>query len=128
VAGCRDRDGPRWVARVDHAPVARHRAHHVDWQLLLGGRHERDHVSDPMTERPAKDQITAAMHRAADAARARTRSPDRIAEFPRGVDDCEPAEDGWWHIGWIGVVGEPEEWNVLFDTETDEGRLRKVRR
>jgi hypothetical protein len=68
-----------------------------------------------MTTRPTAEQITEAMHRAADAARHRTRYPDRIAEFPRGADDLERAEDGWWHIGWIGVVGEPV---------TDEVRLR----
>ncbi|MFL5760315.1 MAG: helix-turn-helix domain-containing protein [Thermomicrobiales bacterium] len=34
---------------------------------------------------PIADQITAAMQRAAWAARERTRSPDRIAKFPRGV-------------------------------------------
>jgi len=74
-----------------------------------------------MTTRPTADQINAAMHRAADAAKERTRYPDRIAEFPRGVDDCEPAEDGWFHIGWIGVVGEPDEWDVLYDPVTDQG-------
>jgi hypothetical protein len=74
-----------------------------------------------MTTRPTADQINAAMHRAADAAKERTRYPDRIAEFPRGVDDCEPAEDGWFHLGWIGVVGEPDEWDVLYDPVTDQG-------
>jgi len=79
-----------------------------------------------MTTRPTVEQITAAMHRAAEAARTRTRYPDRIAEFPRGVDDVVLAEGGWWHIGWVGVVGEPEEWDVLYDPETDQGRLLKV--
>jgi hypothetical protein len=77
-----------------------------------------------MTTRATTEQITEAMHRAAQVAREHTRYPDRIAEFPRGVDDCEPVEDGWWHIGWIGVVGEPEEWDVLYDPEREEGRLR----
>ncbi|MFL5761375.1 MAG: hypothetical protein ACJ789_16765 [Thermomicrobiales bacterium] len=74
---------------------------------------------------PTKDQVTAAMQRAAWAARAHTRYPERIAEFPRGVDDCESAEDGWFHFGWVGVTGEPDEWQVLYDPVTDEGRLRK---
>jgi hypothetical protein len=77
-------------------------------------------VSQP----PTNEQITDAMHRAAAVARTRTRYPDRITEFPRGVDDCEPVDDTWFHIGWIGVIGEPEEWDVLYDPVTDEGRLR----
>jgi hypothetical protein len=81
----------------------------------------------PMTERPTAERITDAMHQAADAARARTRSPDRLAEFPRGVDDVEEREDGWLHIGWIGVVGEPDEWDVLFHPETNQGRLHAVK-
>jgi len=56
-----------------------------------------------MTKRPTKDQITEAIHRAADAAKARTRYPDRIAEFPRGVDDVEDPKDGWFHIGLAGL-------------------------
>jgi hypothetical protein len=73
------------------------------------------------------EQITEAMHRAADAAREHTRNPDRIAEFPLAPDDCEPTEDGWWHIGWVGVIGEPEEWDVLYDPVADQGRLRAKR-
>jgi hypothetical protein len=46
-----------------------------------------------MSSRPTKEQITEAMHHAAWAARERTRDPDRIAEFPRGVDDCEQNAD-----------------------------------
>jgi hypothetical protein len=81
-----------------------------------------------MPESPTPEQIDAAIHRAAEAARAHTRYPDRIAEFPRGLDDCEPAEDGRWHIGWVGAVGEPEEWDVLYDPRTKRGRLRKKHR
>jgi hypothetical protein len=77
-----------------------------------------------MTLAPTTEQITAAMQRAAWAAQSLTRYPDRIVEFPHGVDDCEPAEDGWWHIGWVGVIGEPEEWDVLYDPASDEGRVR----
>jgi hypothetical protein len=77
-------------------------------------RHRYEHVREAthysMTRRrPTADQINAALSRAATAARERTRFTDRIAEFPRGVADCERVEDGWFHIGWIGVVGEPEE-------------------
>jgi hypothetical protein len=79
-----------------------------------------------MPTRPTKDQITDAMHRAAGAARARTRYPDRIAEFPRGVDEVEEAEDGWFHFGWIGLIGEPDEWDVLYDPVTDQGKLPKI--
>jgi hypothetical protein len=60
-----------------------------------------------ITRHPTADQIDEAMHRAAAVARTRTRYPDRIAEFPRGVDDCEEAEAGWWHIGWLVVAGAP---------------------
>jgi hypothetical protein len=72
----------------------------------------------------ARDQITGALRRAADAACQLTRYPDRVAEFPRGVGDVEPEEGGWLHIGWICVVGEPDEWDVLFDPVTVEGLLR----
>jgi hypothetical protein len=75
-----------------------------------------------MTTRPTAEQINAALSRAAWAARARTRYPDHMAELPRGVDDCELGEDGWFHIGWIGVVGEPEAWDVLSDPDTAQSR------
>jgi hypothetical protein len=80
-----------------------------------------------LSYRPTKDQINDAMHRATWAARERTRSPDRIAEFPRGVDDCEEIENCWFHIGWIGVIGEPEEWDVHYAPARDAGRLRAKR-
>jgi hypothetical protein len=83
-------------------------------------------VYDPgMIARPTAEQITDAMHRAAWAAREHTRSPDRIAEFPRGVVDVEAPADDWFHIGWIGVIGEPEKWDALYRPETDRGTLRK---
>jgi hypothetical protein len=62
-----------------------------------------------MTERPTKEQIDAAMQRAADAARELTRYPDCIAEFSRGIDVLGAPEDGWFHIGPVGVVAEPEQ-------------------
>lgn len=43
-------------------------------------------------------------------AMAANQSPDRIVEFPLAPEDCAPTEDDWWHIGWIDVVSEPEEW------------------
>jgi hypothetical protein len=32
----------------------------------------------------------------------------------------------WWLIGHIRVLGQSDEWEVLYDPETDEGRVRKV--
>jgi hypothetical protein len=46
-----------------------------------------------VTTRPTTKQINEAMHRAAAVAREHTRYPDRIVEFPRGVDDCERVDD-----------------------------------
>jgi hypothetical protein len=77
-----------------------------------------------MTEAPTPEQIDAAMKRARDAAHDRTRYPDRIAEFPHGVEDVEAPEDGWFHIGWIGVVGELDEWLMYYNPATDQGRSR----
>ncbi|MFL5760495.1 MAG: hypothetical protein ACJ789_12260 [Thermomicrobiales bacterium] len=62
-----------------------------------------------MTIHRTRDQITAAIQRAAWAARERTHFPDRIAKFPRAVDDVEESEDCWWHIDRVGVIGEPDE-------------------
>ncbi|MFL5760265.1 MAG: hypothetical protein ACJ8FM_18985 [Xanthobacteraceae bacterium] len=81
----------------------------------------------PRSAAPTLEQITAAMQRAAWAARERTRYPDRIAEVPLAPEDCAPADDGFWHMGWIGVSGESEDWEVHYNPETDEGRLRKKR-
>jgi hypothetical protein len=77
-----------------------------------------------MTARPTKDQINEAMHRAAEAARECTRDPNRITMPPLPPHDCELIEERWFLIGWIVVLGEPEEWDVLYDPVTDEGRLR----
>jgi hypothetical protein len=77
-----------------------------------------------MTERPTKDQIDEAIHRAAEVARERTHSPDRITMLPLPPHDCELIEERWFLIGWIVVVGEPEDWDVLYDPVTDEGRVR----
>ncbi|MFL5759114.1 MAG: hypothetical protein ACJ789_05205 [Thermomicrobiales bacterium] len=80
---------------------------------------------DPgMTTRPTAEQITDALHRAAWAARERACYPVASASFRVGVDDVEATDDGRFHIGWIGVIGEPEEWDVLNDPTADQGRLR----
>jgi hypothetical protein len=82
-------------------------------------------LDDPgMTAHPTTDQINTALTRAAWVARERTRYPDRLAELSLLSESSEFKGDGWWLIGWIGVVGEPEERNVLHDPETDQGRLR----
>jgi hypothetical protein len=78
-----------------------------------------------MPARPTAEQIDAAIHRAADAARALTRYPDRITMLPVPPTDDDLVDERFWFIGWIVVVGEPEQWDVLYDPVTDEGRLRR---
>jgi hypothetical protein len=80
-----------------------------------------------MTARPTKEQINAALDRAAEAARERTRTRARITMLPLPPHDCELIEERWFLIGWIVVVAEPEEWSVFYDPLTDEGRLRVKR-
>jgi len=77
-----------------------------------------------MTGKPTAEQIDAAIHLGADAARALTRHPDRITMLPTPPGDDDLVEDRFWRIGWIVVVGEPEEWRVLYDPIADEGKLR----
>ena len=77
---------------------------------------------------PTTDLIDEAIHRAADAARALTRYPDRITMLPTPPKDDDLVDDRFWFIGWFVVVGEPEEWDVLYDPVTNEGRLRKANR
>jgi hypothetical protein len=77
-----------------------------------------------MMSRPTAEQIDSAIHRAADAARALTRYPDRITMLPTPPGDDDLVDERFWLIGWIVVVGEPEEWGVLYDPEADEGPLR----
>jgi hypothetical protein len=76
---------------------------------------------------PQAEQIDAATHRAGDAARALTRYPDRITMLPIPPTDDDLIDERFWFIGWIVVVGEPEEWRVLYDQIRDEGRLRVKR-
>jgi hypothetical protein len=105
--------------------------HHCVIAMQGVDRHRHEHVCEAtfcaMTIRPTAEQINEALTLAAWAAGDRTRYTDRIAQFLRGVDDCTLGKDGWFHIGWIGVVREPEEWDVLYDPVTEEGRLRSKR-
>jgi hypothetical protein len=80
-----------------------------------------------LTERLIAEEIGAAIDRAAEAACSLSRHADRITLLPRPPHDCELVEERWFHIGWIGVVREPEEWDVLYDPVTEEGRLRSKR-
>jgi hypothetical protein len=77
------------------------------------------------TAKPTAEQIDIAIQRAAEAARALTRSPDRITLLLVPPTDDDLVDGRFWFIGWIVVVGEPEQWDVLYDPVTDEGRLRK---
>jgi hypothetical protein len=76
-----------------------------------------------MANRPTTDQINAALTRAADAARERTQYPDRILKHPLPQHDCERRGARWWLIGHLRVLGQPDEWQVLYDPVTDQGRL-----
>jgi hypothetical protein len=77
-----------------------------------------------MTNQPTRDQINAALTRAAAAARERTTYPDRILNQPLPKHGSDRIGECWWLIGHIRVLGQPERWEVWFDPETDEGRLR----
>jgi hypothetical protein len=44
--------------------------------------------------------------------------------LPVPPKDENLVDDRFWLIGWIVVVDEPEDWDVLYDPVTDEGRLR----
>jgi hypothetical protein len=44
-----------------------------------------------MSTRPTVKQIDAVVRQAARAIYAHTRYPDRIAEYPSGVNDCQPS-------------------------------------
>jgi hypothetical protein len=77
---------------------------------------------------PTAEQIAEAMHHAADAARKFTRYPDRITMLPVPPRDDDLVDDRFWFIGWIVVVGEPEERDVLSDPVTKEGQLLKGKR
>jgi hypothetical protein len=77
-----------------------------------------------MSVRPTKDQIKAALDRAAKAARDHTRHGDRVLKQPLMGHSAE-RRGNWWLIGHIAILGESERWDVLYDPVTDEGRLRK---
>jgi hypothetical protein len=74
---------------------------------------------------PTNEQITAALKRAAEAARELTPYPDRILRHPQRPP--ERIDERWRLIGHLRVLGQPEEWQVLYDPETDHGRLRPKR-
>jgi hypothetical protein len=74
--------------------------------------------------KPAPEQIDAAIHRAAEAARAVTRSPDRITMVPVPPTDDDLVDERFWFIRGIVVVAESEEWSVFYDPTTTEERLR----
>lgn len=77
-----------------------------------------------MTAPPTKAQITAALDRAANAAREKTPHGDRILKQQLTGYSAERRGDSWWLIGHLRVLGGAEEWDVLFNPETDQGRLR----
>jgi hypothetical protein len=80
-----------------------------------------------MTGQPTTDQINAALKRARDAAKERTTYPDRLLTLPLPQHGSERQGERWWLIGYVRVLGQSERWEVLYDSETDEGRLRAVR-
>ena len=77
-----------------------------------------------MSQPPTKDQINAALKRAASTARELTKYPDRILALPFPKHGSEHFEGRWWKVGYVRVLGQAERWDVLLDPETDEGRLR----
>ena len=79
-----------------------------------------------MTTRPTKDQVKDALDRAAKAARDHTKYPSRVLIRPLPRHASEPRGEHWWFIGRVRVAGESEQWDVLYDPVTDEGRLRKA--
>jgi hypothetical protein len=81
-----------------------------------------------VAERPTKDQINAALDRAAIAAREHTKHGSGILKNPLPKHGSEPRDGRWWMIGHIRVLGESELWEVLYDPVTDQGRLRSVKR
>jgi hypothetical protein len=75
-----------------------------------------------MVQPPTPQQIDAALKRAQNAVRELTPHPERLLRHP--LRPAERIDDRWWLIGHIRVLGQPERWDVLYDPETDEGRLR----
>jgi hypothetical protein len=78
-----------------------------------------------MGHAPTTEQVTAALKRAQDAARELTPHPDRLLRHP--LRPPERIDERWWLIGHIRVLGQPEGWQVLYDPETDQGRLQAKR-
>jgi hypothetical protein len=76
-----------------------------------------------MTTRPTKEQINAALDRAANTARAQATHGDRILKHPLAAHRCEARGERWWMIGWIRILGESVEWEVWCGPMTNEGRL-----
>jgi hypothetical protein len=81
-----------------------------------------------MCARPTKDLINAALERAANAARENTRHFDRVLKHPLASHSAEPRGERWWLIGWIRVLGESEEWEVLYDPVSGQGKLQAKQR
>jgi hypothetical protein len=77
-----------------------------------------------MSQPPTTDQINAALKRARAAAKARSQYPNRLLAIPLPKHGSERLDDRWWLIGRIVAIGESERWDVLYDPETDKGRLR----
>jgi hypothetical protein len=81
-----------------------------------------------MSTRPTKDQINDALSRAAHAARDHTPYPERLLKHPLASHSAERRGERWWFIGWVRVSGEPEEWEVLYDPLTAQGKLQAKQR
>jgi hypothetical protein len=79
-----------------------------------------------MSSPPTTDQINDALKRAATAARELTRFPDRVLPLPLPKHASERFDERWWKVGYVRVLGQAERWDVLYDPETDEGRLRRT--
>jgi hypothetical protein len=80
-----------------------------------------------MSQPPTKDQINAALNRAAIAAGEHTKHSSRLLKSPLPKHGSEPRGERWWMVGYIRVLGEDELWEVLYDPVTDEAKLRAKR-
>jgi hypothetical protein len=50
-----------------------------------------------------------------------------ITMLPVPPTENDLVDGRFWFIGWILVVGEPEEWSVVYDPVTNEAKLRTKR-